>query len=173
MIKTVNHSGMDFIDDNVFHIEKSPEYTQLGAGIKSVELIRSKGNKLLFIEAKSSFPNPNNPTPNPDKGNKTSSELFREEITDICDKFVHSLNLYSAIGIGVTKSGFPSAYIPSDKAPLVFVLVINNFEKNWCDEVSKALTNKLCESICISKIWKPKVYVLNHEMAVRRNLTTT
>ena len=170
MDKTVRHSGMDFVDDNVFHIEKSSMFTQLGEGIKSVEFIRSIGNRLLFIEAKPSFPNPNNPTPNPDKGNKTGSELFREEIDDICEKFIHSLNLYAAIDVGVTDSEFPPEYKPSDKVSLVFILVINSFEKAWCNSVEIELVNKLRKSICIFKIWKPKVHVINHKTAFQRNL---
>ena len=170
MVRTVRHSGMDFVDDNAFHIETSSMYTQLGESIKSVEFVRSIGNKLLFIEAKSSFPNPNNPTPNTNEGNKTGSELFREEIENICDKFTHSLNLYSAICVGVTESGLPSEYKQADKVSLVFVLVINGFEKTWCSSVEVALENKLRKSICIKKIWKPKVHVINHETAFTRNL---
>jgi len=52
----------------------------------------------------------------------------------------------------------------------VFVLVINGFEKSWCDEVERALINKIRESICMSRIWKPEVYVMNHEMAAKRKL---
>ena len=170
MVKTVRHSGMDFIDENAFHIETSPMYTQLGEGIKSVEFIRSMGNRLLFIEAKSSFPNPNNPVPNPNKGNKTGSELFQEEIYDICEKFIHSLNLYSAIDVGVTENGFPSEYKPSDKVSLVFLLVINSFEKAWCNIVEIELVNKLRKKIYFFKIWKPEVHVINHETASQRNL---
>lgn len=171
LVKTVNHSNMNFIDKDAFHIEESQIYTQIGKGIKSVEFIRSMGNKLLFIEAKSSFPNPNNTTPNIEKGNKTGIELFREEIDDICEKFIHSLNLYSAIDVGVVKEGFPPEYRPSDKVYLVFILVINSFKKDWCGRVERELINKLRESICILKIWKPEVHVINHETAIQRNLT--
>ena len=171
MTKTVNHSGMAFIDDNVFHIELSPAYTRLNASVKSVEFVRSWENKLLFVEAKSSFPNPGNPMPNLEKGNKTGSELFGEAVTDICDKFIHSLNLYAAIDVGVAKFGFPVEYIiPSDKLSLEFILVIKGFEKSWCDEIKRALTNKMRESVVISNIWKPRVYVINHTDAHKRKL---
>ena len=170
MVKTVRHSGMDFVDDNTFHIETSSIYKLLGEGIKSVEFIRSIGNRLLFIEATSSFPNPDNSTLNPNKGNKTGSELFQEEIDDICEKFIHSLNLYSAIDVGVTKSGFPSEYKPCDNVSLVFILVINGFKTAWCNNVEIELINKLRSKIYISKIWKPNVHVINHETAFTRNL---
>ena len=163
MIKTLPEDGMSglkFIDDNVFHIEKSPIYTQLGEGVKSVEFVRSKGDKPLFVEARSSFPNP-----------KNSDKEFREQIADICDKFTHSLNLYPAVDVGVTESDFPREYIPSDKVSLLFVLVINGFEKTWCDEVERALLNKIRESICMARIWKPEVCVLTYETAIKKKLT--
>ena len=152
-------------------IEESSIYSECRReGIKSVEFVRSKGKKLLFIEAKQSFPNPNNPTPNPDRGNKTGSELFQEDIIDICDRFTHSLNLYSAVSIGITEDGFPPEYILSDKVSIEFLLVINGFAGAWCNEIQKALVNRIRELIYISKIWKPEVYVINRETAVKRNL---
>ena len=113
---------------------------------------------------------PNNPKPNPVKGNKTGSELFQEEIDDICDKFIHSLNLYAAIDVGVVESGFPPEYKPSDQVSIVFVLVINGFEKAWCNNVEIELVNKLRKSSYIQRIWKPKVHVINHESAFQRKL---
>ena len=167
----IDESGMRFIADNAFRIEKSPQYAQLGKYVKTVEFVRSTESSLLFVEAKSSFPNPNNPAINPDKGNKTGSELFEEEVIGIYYKFIHSLNLYSAINIGVTEYKFPQGYEPFEKASLVFLLVINGFEKSWCRRIRAALTNKLRESVCISRIWKPEVYVINHDEAVKRKLS--
>jgi hypothetical protein len=169
--KTVNHSGMDFIDDNCFHIESSPQYNRLRSlGVKSVEFVRTRGKKLIFVEAKPTFPNPNNLTPNPAKENKTGKELFQIEITKICKKFTHSLNLYAAAYIGMTKEAFPSDYIPSEKVSLEFVLVINSFQKSWCDEIERALKIKIFESFCMAKIWKPQVSVMNHEYAKKWNI---
>jgi hypothetical protein len=163
---------MHFIIDKVFHLDKSLIYARLGEKIKSVEFVRVKDNKLLFVEAKSSFPNPSNPISNPDKGNKTGEDLFHKEISDICDKFTHSLNLYSAIDVGITDDGFPPDYKPSDKVSLMFILVINGFDKSWCDEIEKALTNRIRESVCMSKIWQPEIFVINDKTAAKRNLTT-
>jgi hypothetical protein len=80
MAKIITESGMNFIANNAFHIEKSNIYTKLKDSIKTVEFIRAKGDNLLFVEAKSSFPNPNNPE---------SYTKFQSEIDDICDKFVY------------------------------------------------------------------------------------
>jgi hypothetical protein len=172
MSKTITESGLNFIADNAFHIEKSPAYIRLGDSVKSVELIRAKENKLLFIEAKSSFPNPNNLTPNSIKRNKTGAELFQEEISDICDKFTHSLNLYSAINVGVIADGFPPDFNPSDKVSLIFILVITGFEQTWCDEIQKALTIQIRNTACMSKIWKPEIAVMNDKTAINRKIIT-
>jgi hypothetical protein len=162
---------MNFIAENTFHIEKSLMYERLGDGVKSVEFVRAKGNKLLFVEAKSSFPNPNNPTPNPaKKKNGTGAELFRAEVSDVCDKFTHSLNLYSAIAVGVTEGGFPAGFKSADKVSLVFVMVIKGFEKTWCDEFPKALTIQIRNTVCMSKIWKPEIVVMNDETAIKHKI---
>ena len=162
---------MQFASDNVFHIEKSPQYAALGGSVRTVEFIRAMDDKLLFVEAKSSFPNPHNLEPNEVRGSKTGIELFREEVSDICDKFTHALSLYSAIQVGATNDGFPADYQPAPKVSLMFILVIRGFEKSWCDEIVKALREKVMESVDIAKIWKPKVVVMNEKDAAMRNIT--
>ena len=159
MAKTITESGMNFIADNTFHIEKSDIYTKLKDSIKAVEFIRAKNDKLLFVEAKSSFPNPNN---------SESSAKFQSEIDDICDKYIHSLNLYASIAIGVNEQ-LPPNFKPAIKVSLKFVLIFNNFEQKWCVPIQKALTNQLRKSECIAKIWKPTVFVMNHETAAKQN----
>jgi hypothetical protein len=170
MSKTIIESGMEFIADNTFHIERSPLYTSLGGGVKSVEFIRAIENKLLFIEAKSSFPNPDSLKTIPREGGKTGKELFHEAVKDICDKYTHSLNLYAAIATGVTEDGFPPDYAPGDKVSLLFILVIKGFEKSWCAGVERALTNQMRNSVWMSKIWRPNIVVINEKVAVERGL---
>ena len=161
MAKIITESGMNFIAENTFHIEKSDIYTKLKDSIKTVEFIRAKENKLLFVEAKSSFPNPNNPE---------SSVKFQSEIDDIYDKYIHSLNLYASIEIGVNEQLPPNFIKPAINVSLQFVLIFNDFEQKWCIPIEKALTNQLLKSECIAKIWKPTVLVINHETATEQNL---
>jgi hypothetical protein len=160
MVKIITESGMDFIADNTFHIEKSGIYTKLKDSVKTVEFIRAKDNKLLFMEAKSSFPNPNS---------SESSVKFQSEICDICSKFVHSLNLYASIAIGVNEQ-LPPDFQPAISVSLKFILIFNNFEQKWCIPIKNALTNQLRKSECIAKIWKPTVFVINQETAIKQNL---
>jgi len=154
-----NQSGMDFIADNSFHIEEADIFRKIGDGIRSVEFIRVKGDMLLFVEAKTSFPNPNNP----DADNKAR---FQSEIDEICEKFIHSLNLFSSIEVGVAKDGYPDEFVKPKKLSLVFLLVIKNHEFKWCRPIKGKLEAELPHYI--KKIWKPTVYVINQKVATEQ-----
>ena len=58
----ISESGMvfgEYAEENVFQIEKSKLHDKIGNGIKVVEFILiNEPNKLNFIEAKSSSPQP-------------------------------------------------------------------------------------------------------------------
>ena len=162
MAKTVSHSDMDFIDDNVFHIEQSEAYNRLSKnGIKSVEFVRAKDDCLLFVEAKRTLPNPNNPA----DGNL---EKFETQISEICEKFSHSLNIYSSIGIGASSESFPTDFAPSRKVSVRFVLVIKNHKPEWCRHIKQKIEATLPPYL--SAIWKPKILVINHTIATKYNL---
>jgi hypothetical protein len=76
MLSVIKESGMHFIADNSFHIERSPLYTQIINDVKTVEFIRIKDNNLLFVEAKTTFPKPAMPS-------NGSKNRFESEISDI------------------------------------------------------------------------------------------
>lgn len=166
MSAIITESDMDFIADNVFHIEKSAVYTNLKKEqVKTVEFVRAKEGKLLFVEAKSSFPNPN-------ISNTENLDEFQSQVEILCEKFIHSLNVYTSIAIGVNGQ-LPPDFKPTHKVSISFVVVFNNFEKRWCSPIQKAVLNKLSESICIAKVWKPEVFVINDEIAKQRNLISS
>ena len=151
------YSGMDFIPDNTFVVEDSSALKNAGEKVRTVEFIRHKENKLLFIEAKSTFANPNN-SPIP----------YSVEIAEVCEKFVHSLSLLSSIKVGVTNEVLPQEF---DYEPLVtisFVLVIRSHEKSWCRPIKNKLEQSL--PLHIKKIWKPSVVVINYETAKAHEL---
>jgi len=157
----ITESGMDFIADNTFYIEKSSLYTDLGDGVRSVEFIRVKDGNLLFVEAKTTFPNPNNPSAD-------NYSKFQSEISDICDKFTHSLNLFSSVEVGVAKNGFADDFVLPEKISLVFILVVKNHEFEWC----KPIKGKFIAALptYLKKIWKPEVYVINRKTAAEQGL---
>jgi len=161
MDNIINESGMDFIVDNAFEIEKSKIYKELGEGIKSVEFVRVIDDMLLFVEAKTTFPNPNNPSEN--EPNK-----FLDEVEDICDKFIHSLNLYLSIEVGVAENVQECEISKPDNVTILLVLIIKKHQLDWCKPVRIELDRVLPPYF--KKIWKPRILVVNHEEAVNLSL---
>jgi hypothetical protein len=158
MDNVITESGMNFVAENVFHIEKSPAYSSIGLGIKSVEFIRIVDNSLLFVEAKESFPNPENPRPE-------NPQRFEEAINEIIDKFIHSLNLYSALKVGVRDDDLSSLPAISGKVILKFILVIKSHKPDWCKPVKQKLLATFPPYF--NKIWKPEVLVITHDAAMK------
>jgi hypothetical protein len=103
-------------------------------------------------------------------------ENFDSAVKDVCDKFIHSLNLYASIAIGVSEQQLPEDFEPVTKVSLKLVLIISSdgngsdFCQEWCSPIKKALTDQLKKSDCIAKIWKPDVLAINRENAAARNL---
>jgi len=161
MANVINESGMDFIADNAFGIENSTIYKELGEGIKSVEFVRGIDDMLLFVEAKTTFPNPNNPSE--DEANR-----FQDEVEIICEKFVHSLNLYMSIEVGVAESLQECEIGKPENVTIMLVLVIKKHKHDWCKPVRVELARVLPPYF--KKIWKPRILVVNHEEAVNMSL---
>jgi len=155
----ITESSMDFIvnTNDTYHIEDSEIYKNIGFNIKTVEFIRCKDSNLLFVEAKSSFANPANP-----------SKLFEDEISDICEKFIHSLSLLSAIKVGIISETLPLDLNYRENVLLKFVLVIRNHQIEWCYPVQLAIEQAL--PVHIKKIWKPEILVINQEEAQKYNM---
>ncbi|MDR2615125.1 MAG: hypothetical protein LBC28_00955 [Oscillospiraceae bacterium] len=162
MGEVITESGMDFVADNTFYIEKSPLYTHINGGVRSVEFVRAMEDKLLFVEAKTSFAKPDSEPSAEDRA------AFRNEIDEICEKFIHSLNLYASVEVGVADKAFPDGYNPPDKVSIAFILVIKNHERTWCKRIETKLRQTL--PAYLNRIWKPNVYVVNHETAKKQRL---
>ena len=89
-------SGMDFLPlfekGTTFYIEKSRFLKGLGDGVRTVEFLSlAPVRKLLFIEAKSSAPNPDN------KGD------FNKYCEDLLEKVQHSIDLFASKELEVNK----------------------------------------------------------------------
>jgi hypothetical protein len=161
MVDIITESGMDFIADNTFHIERSSLYTGLGDGVRSVEFVRVKDEKLLFVEAKKSFPNPDNPS-------KENFKKYLSEIDVICDKFIHSLNLFSAIKVGVAEDNCTDSLVLPKQISIAFILVVKNHKLKWCKLIKKKLIDSLPQFFV--KIWKPEIFVINSGAALKHGL---
>jgi len=161
MLDVISESDMNFISENTFQIEKSEVYSSLEDGVKTVEYIRAIGDNLLFVEAKTTFPNPNNP-------GEGALDRFHSEVDAICEKFVHSLNLFSAVEVGVLHDVGAVDMVLPERASLAFFLVIKNHEEAWCKPIEVKLI--ACLPSYLKKIWKPNVHVINHQTAIKQNL---
>ncbi|GHV78768.1 hypothetical protein AGMMS49944_05590 [Spirochaetia bacterium] len=152
--KFPRYSGMNFIPDNAYVIEESPARLACGGGIRSVEFIRRENMHLLFIEAKTTIAHPVN-----------SPQPYENEIDEICEKFIHSLNLLSAVHIGVVADKLPECFEELEKVSLLFILVVRNHEQKWCRPIKRSIEQSL--PVYFKKIWQPTIYVINHESAIK------
>lgn len=156
-----------FQRENIFRIEDSKLQHSFGEGIKTVEfvLLMNK-DKLLFVEAKTSCPNPENRYESKEKTVK-----FEEYFSDITDKFLDSLQMMlnvflekrnkylDGIGLHITdKSIYPALKFR-------FVLVVKNARDiTWLAGPKEELEARLLRW---RKLWNVEVVVLNEELAVR------
>ena len=91
----IPESDMEFgtyQEKQVFRIEESEQYTKKlrQQGVRCCEFILLRSNKLLFIEAKKSYPDPIN-------GITKNKEQYYKDIKEIVEKMRHSLDLYANI----------------------------------------------------------------------------
>ncbi len=156
----------DFNEHQVFEIEKSKLYTSLGDGIRSVEFIFFYRNysKLCFVEAKKGFPKPS-------LEDDKASPKFRNEITELTEKFTHSFNLLLAVrnNIYEVPNDMPEAFIETqlNNLKIVFIVVIKRHARDWLDPIRNALNKTL---ILFKRIWKIDVILMNEEQAIKNRI---
>jgi hypothetical protein len=154
---------MLLIVDDAYFIEESETYKQIRSeGIKTVEFVRLRKNKLMFIEAKETFAQE-------DQLNREYD--FQTESQNVADKFAHSLNLLSSIALNVKEGDISAVASQSVKPKLVFfILVIQRSEKAECMKIRDKIMQILNDSLEIRKIWQPTVLVYNYEGALKKKL---
>lgn len=166
-MKVITESEMNFgkFDEaELFHIENSKIYKELGSGIKTVEFIlQYDKNNILFLEAKKSCPNAANRYESSKK-----EEKFEEYYASITEKFVASLQIYLAAILDkfqdTSEVGEKLRSVGSLKnLQLKFVLVVKNAEDiTWLAGPMAELKARLLQ---IRKIWGVEIAVLNEELA--------
>ncbi|RHP44002.1 hypothetical protein [Clostridium sp. AF32-12BH] len=166
-MKVITESEMNFgkFDEaELFHIENSKIYKELGSGIKTVEFIlQYDKNNILFLEAKKSCPNAANRHESSKK-----EEKFEEYYASITEKFVASLQIYLAAILDkfqdTSEVGEKLRSVGSLKnLQLKFVLVVKNAEDiTWLAGPMAELKARLLQ---IRKIWGVEIAVLNEELA--------
>ena len=161
---SIEESGMKFREydeRDVFHIETSQQYieTLRDRGIKICEFLLSTGNKIVFVEAKTNFPN---------HLNVKDYECF---IGEVVQKMSNSLSLYGNILLGrYSDDGVPEnlsvkAFL---KKQIIFLLLVKEAKEEWLINVRDDLNSRMND---IMRIWKiQRIMVLNEEMARQKNI---
>ncbi|MDY5956455.1 MAG: hypothetical protein SPJ22_04835 [Frisingicoccus sp.] len=172
-MKIITESEMDFgkFDEaDLFHIENSKIYKNLGSGIKTVEFVlKYDENSIVFLEAKKSCPNTANRHESVEKAQK-----FEEYYSSITEKFVASFQIYLAAILNkyqdISEIGDKLQSVDSMKdIQLKFILVIKNVEDiTWLAGPLAELKARLLQ---LRKIWGVEVAVLNEELAREYSLT--
>mgnify|MGYP005840200619 CR=1 FL=1 len=150
-----------FCEDKSFYIEKSHVYDKRlkGNGVSSVECITLFRNKVVFIEAKSSAPNP-----------ETSNERFADFIHHVVKKFKDSLSLCESMHSGLWPDrgmGKELAQTLYSNPEIQFILIIRNHKEKWSVQMQDALRKEMNSLL---KIWKAELLVINGEQALKLNL---
>lgn len=172
-MKVITESEMNFgkFDEaDLFHIENSNIYKNLGFGIKTVEFVlKYDENSIIFLEAKKSCPNAANRYESEEKEQK-----FEEYYSSITEKFMASLQIYLAAILDkyqdVSEVGDRLRTMDSMKdIQLKFILVVKNAEDiTWLAGPLAELKARLLQ---LRKIWGVEVAVLNEELAREYSLT--
>lgn len=172
-MKIITESEMNFgkfDEENLFHIEDSKIYKDLGSGIKTVEFIlKYSKNSILFLEAKKSCPNAANRYESEEKEQK-----FEEYYSEITEKFIDSLQVYLAAVMGryqdLSEIGTELRTVDSMKEiQLKFILVVKNAKDiTWLAGLLAELKARLLQ---VRKIWGVEMVVLNEELAREYKLT--
>ena len=88
-MKELEESGMFFQTDesNSYYVEMSPAFNKIKAkGVKICEYIELQEDKIVFVEAKTSAPNPHSEVVD-------AKAKFEEYINSICAKFVNAATM--------------------------------------------------------------------------------
>lgn len=159
-----------FDETDLFHIEDSEIYKDLGSEIKTVEFIlKYDENSIVFLEAKKSCPNASNRYESEEKEQK-----FEEYYASITEKFIASLQIYlAAILDKFQNSGEVGDNLKTVSSmkniQLKFILVVKNAEDiTWLADPMAELKARLLQ---IRKVWGVEIAVLNEELAGKYKLT--
>lgn len=169
---TIQESDMTFgqyNQEDIFHIEKSEIYKKIYlSGIKAVEFILLKDQKLLFVEAKKSTANYAEASTSEEK--KKKREEFIQEITQ---KWVDSIHIYCSLILKRIHSSEFSEKLSTEEVitgNFVPILVVKNGYKASLIPLRDLLLKKLEPA---RKIWNiQNILVLNEEQAREHHLLT-
>ncbi len=163
----IPESGMKFgtyQEKQVFRIEESEQYKKKlrQQRVRCCEFILLKSNKLLFIEAKKSYPDPIN-------GIIKDENQYNTEIKEIVEKMRHFLDLYANILLNrYALDGVSEEMKNIENLTIRLVLVIKNADKSWIIPLQEKFRKELYPEM---HIWKIQDFIiLNEEQARKKRL---
>ena len=170
-MKTIRESGIEFgpyEEDSLFHLEQSKLYASLGKGLKTTEFILQVDSKIIFVEAKTNAPNPENKDCS--LKNRENYETFFKEVPD---KFIDSLGIYTAALLNrfsdLSEIGLSLQEPNLSTKKMIFALVITNPDAqiDWLPPIRAVLEDRLRRWM---KIWDINVVVCNQTLAKKYGL---
>ena len=165
---TFEESNMSFSfeDADAFHIEEQELYKKI-IGAKTCECIVLFNEKVMLIEAKSSFPQP--------QKNGDDNSDFKNFAESIACKFSDSLVYYTATYL---KRHLPDTLpvnlqaIPLSKHDYEFCLIIFGHKKDWLPPVLDQMKKSMKKMLKLWGIKDSSVKVINEHMALSKGMIT-
>ena len=155
----------EYREENVFHIEKCPQYTKRirQMGIKTCEFVLLQKGKLCFVEAKKNCPNQLSDCTPAEK-----IEKYNEFIQEITEKMRDSLNLYANILLGrYSKEGLPEKMRNVKDLNIYLVLIVKGADRSWLDPFRDKFRKELSSEM---RIWRiQEFFILNEEQARKKH----
>lgn len=153
-------------EEQVFQIEKSEQYTKKlrQRGVRCCEFVLLRANKLCFIEAKESYPDPITGCSSDER-----KEQYHKDVREIAEKMQHSLELYANILLKrYSQEGVPELMRNVEKLEMRLILVIKNADASWIVPLHDVFRKELRAEM---QIWKiPDFIILNEEQARKKHL---
>lgn len=156
----------EYSESQVLQIEKSEQYTRkLGnQGVRCCEFVLLRSNRLMFIEAKRSHPDPVSDATTAEK-----KEQYHKDVKAIAEKMRHSLELYASILLGKhSQEGLSDKMKDIKDLEMRLILVIKHADKEWIVKLQEVFREELRAEM---RIWKIQdFFVLNEELARKKYL---
>lgn len=165
---SISESDMQFgeyKEEQVFQIEKSKQYTEKlrQRGVRCCEFVLLRANRLCFIEAKTSYPNPIAGSSSDEK-----KKQYHKDIQEIVEKMRHSLDLYANILLNrYPQDGISDEMKRVESLEIRLILVIKNADKSWLVPLQDVLRKELRAEM---HIWGIQSFIiLNEELARKKH----
>lgn len=166
---TESEMTFEFEDDCLYRIELSQLLTKVNScadctsSYSTCECVVKQGDKVLLIEAKTSFADPAS-----DEG-----KTFCKRIEEIVSKFRDTMSVFHAARLRhpqEQKFGGELWNTKLEKATYELILIIRNHDKEWLQPVSDSLKSRLKPFLRLWRIADTNIKVYNEQLARKNNI---